>query len=229
MSGLHIDMAPSLLCLATLMATPSSVLIAEEHEMMRPLLARALGDGADGSVVSGAASIRAAMLVAATRAPDLVIVDAKLPDGSGPELVRSLRRASPRTRALVVGDGEGLPLVRDALRAGADGVVMKRSGTATLLAALQAIAGGECYFCPASLRLLVEAVRGEDHAPLTAGERAVLGAVARGENAKAIAAQRRLQPKTVRNQLSRLKAKLGIRETAGLVRYAIQHGIAGLP
>ncbi len=210
------------------MAAPKRILIAEEHEMMRELLSRLLGSGNDGLVVSGVGTIREALALAPTLAPELAIVDWQLPDGFGSELVRELRTASPGTRSLIVSDDERLHLVRDSLRAGATGVVMKSSSTDTLRAAVTAVADGHCYFCPTSLRLLVDVVRSDNHPPLTASELAVLRAVARGANATAIAAHRRLRPKTVRNQLSKLKAKLGIRETAGLVRYAIQQGLVEL-
>ncbi len=172
--------------------------------MMRELLARLLGAGADGPLVAGAGTIREALALAAVLPPDVAVVDWRLPDGHGPELVRALRRIHPAIRVLVVSSNEQAHLVRASIRAGAAGVVMKRSSTETLRAAVAAVHAGGHYFCPLSLRLLVEAMRAEAAVPLTASEHVVLRAVAGGENLKSIAARRRLRPKTVHNHLSNL-------------------------
>jgi DNA-binding NarL/FixJ family response regulator len=118
--------------------------------------------------------------------------------------------------------------VREAIDAGVHGFVMKRASYDTLLEAIRTVIGGKSYYCAVSSRLLVEALRtaadGSVHA-LTSRERDILLGIARGESIKAIAHRLALSPKTVNNQLATLREKLGIRETAGLLRYAARHGL----
>ena len=98
--------------------------------------------------------------------------------------------------------------------------------------AIVTVLDGRSYYCPTSSRLLVEAMRSRTQqlaANLTQREREVLRGIARGDNTKEIAGQLGLELKTVHNHLANLKDKLGIREPAGLVRYAIKHGFVEAP
>jgi two-component system nitrate/nitrite response regulator NarL len=105
---------------------------------------------------------------------------------------------------------------------------MKRASFDTLLEAIRAVVKGKSYYCSVSSRLLVEALRTAAHSggdTLTARERDILRGVAGGQSIKVIAHRFGLSPKTVNNQFSTLKDKLGIRDSAGLVRYAVNHGL----
>jgi two-component system nitrate/nitrite response regulator NarL len=105
---------------------------------------------------------------------------------------------------------------------------MKRASYDVLLEAIHAVVGGKSYYCSVSSRLLVEALRTAADSkanPLTSRERDILLGVARGESIKEIAHRFQLSPKTVNNQLASLRDKLGIRDTAGLMRYAAKHGL----
>jgi DNA-binding NarL/FixJ family response regulator len=118
--------------------------------------------------------------------------------------------------------------VREAIDAGVHGFVMKRASYDTLLEAIRTVLAGKSYYCTVSSRLLVEALRTAADASanaLTPRERDIVRGIARGESIKAIAGRLGLSPKTVNNQYSSLKDKLGIYDAVGLVRYAIRHGL----
>jgi DNA-binding NarL/FixJ family response regulator len=164
--------------------------------------------------------------------PDLAIVDWMLPDGRGFELVRQVGPKLPRTRWLFVSSNEQGHLVREAVSLGVHGFVMKRSDLATLRAAIAAVLAGEKYYCPASARLLVDKMVDESRTVavnLTAREREVLRGFAGGENPKSLAVRLGVSVKTVQNHLTMLKDKLGLREPAELVHYAIKHGYVEPP
>lgn len=211
------------------MKSTTSVLIIEDHVMFREMLGRLLADEADIGEVAGTGTCAKGLEMAGRLKPTLAIIDWQLPDGKGTELVRELRIRSPRTRIVMISSSEQAHLVRQAIELGVAGFVMKRANTETLRSAIRTVLNGEAYYCPVSSRLLVNVLCAESATPLTASERAILQGVARGENIKTIAARLNIQPKTLQNHLTNLKDKLGIHETAGLVVYAIKHGLVEAP
>ena len=159
--------------------------------------------------------------------PELAIVDWMLPDGRGFELVRTVGPKLPRTRWLFVSSNEQGHLVREAVSLGVHGFVMKRSDLSVLRTAIATVLGGEKYYCPASAALLVDKMVDESRvigAALTSREREVLRGFAAGTNTKILAERLGISPKTVQNQLTSVKDKLGLFEPAQLVHYAIKHG-----
>ncbi|HEY9249093.1 MAG TPA: response regulator transcription factor, partial [Rariglobus sp.] len=160
--------------------------------------------------------------------PDLMVVDWSLPDGDAALLVRTLASELPSIRWLVVSSHEDEGTLRNALALGVHGIVLKQSPLETFLEAMKQVLAGGTFYCPRSSRLLVESLRSE--APvlgsaLTLRERDVLRGLAKGLNPKEIAGQLGASAKTVQNQISQLKDKLGIREPAGLIRYAQDNGL----
>ncbi len=210
------------------MKATASVLIIEDHLMMREMLARVMAEEPAVGEIEGAGDCASGLALAGKLKPTLAIVDWMLPDGKGTDLVRQLRLCSSTTRCVMLSSHEQPHLVREAIDLGVAGFVMKRASTDTLRTAIRAMLADGVFYCPDSSRLLIEALCART-ATLTEGERAILRSIARGENIKSIAAHQRLKPKTVHNHLANLKDKLGIRETAGLVRYAIKHGLVEAP
>lgn len=211
------------------MKSTTSVLIVEDHAMFREMLGRLLAEEADIGEVAGAGTCATGLEMAGRLKPTLAIVDWMLPDGKGIDLVRELRIRSPRTRIVMISSNEQAHFVREAIELGVAGFVLKRANTETLRAAIRTVLRGEAYYCPVSSKLLVNVLCAQSTTPLTAGERAILQGVARGDNIKTIAANQHIRPKTVQNHLANIKDKLGIHETAGLVFYAIKHGLVEAP
>jgi DNA-binding NarL/FixJ family response regulator len=211
---------------------PARVVLVEDHTMVRQLFAHLVRDDLGLTLAADCTTVAEAQVALVREQPDLAIVDWMLPDGRGFDLVRSVGPKLPRTRWLFVSSNEQGHLVREAVSLGVHGFVMKRSDLATLRTAISTVLSGEKYYCQASARLLVDKMVDEGRTlaiNLTAREREVLRGFARGENSKALAERLRVSSKTIQNHLTLLKEKLGLREPAELVHYAIKHGYVEAP
>jgi DNA-binding NarL/FixJ family response regulator len=199
-----------------------------EHGMGRQLLAQLLTAELGLDLVTQVSTVAEAVaaLVGERPAPDLVIVSSTLPDGRGADVVRRLAPRAPNLRWFMLSAREQAPIVREAANLGVQGFVMARSDLSVFRDGLRRVLAGETYYCPAAARLLAEHVVNESAStsPLTPREREVLRGFARGENTKVIAQRLGMNVKTVQNHLTSLKDKLGMREPAELVRYAMKHG-----
>lgn len=206
------------------------ILLIEDHLMVSDMIAHTVRDQLHATLVRTCSTVEEARRALLAESVDLVVFDWALPDGRGISLVREFRQALPKTRWICISSNEQAHLVREATELGVQGFVLKRSDLAVFRTAVHEVLAGRSYYCPTSAQLLVHAVLTETSATqLTARERELLRRFARGMNAKVIAEDLGLQPKTVHNSLSAIKDKLGIQEAAGLVLYAIQHGLIEAP
>lgn len=204
------------------------VAIIEDHALVRQLVVKLLEDAPSVELSGAFGSIEQGVAECLKLRPTLVIVDWLLPDGCGVDVVRALGSQLKTTRFLILSSVEKAYVVRQAIDLGVHGFVMKREPYEVLLEAIRTIATGRSYYCPTSSQLLIESLRqtATDSAPqLTSRERDILRAISRGEPIKVVAARLGLSPKTLNNQLSFLKGKLGIFDTVNLARYAEQHGL----
>lgn len=204
------------------------IALVTDHGLVRQLLAQLLTVELGLHLVTQAGTVAEAEQALVTERPtvDLVIVGSTLPDGRGADVVRRVAAHAPSTRWFMLSSREHAPIVREAANLGVQGFVMARSDLNVFRDGLQRVLAGETYYCPAAARLLAEHVVNESSAtsPLTPREREVLRGFARGENTKVIAQHLGMNVKTVQNHLTSLKDKLGRREPAELVRYAMKHG-----
>jgi DNA-binding NarL/FixJ family response regulator len=158
----------------------------------------------------------------------LVVLDLVLPDMSGLDVLRGLKRARRCPRVLVVTACEQPLAIRDALDAGAHGIVTKGAPLHELITAIERVAANGTFFCAASSELLRRAAQSPVEGKLlTVRERAVLQRVARGATSKEIAADLGLSDKTVHNHRANIRKKLGISDLAGLIRFATARGLIG--
>lgn len=203
------------------------VVLIEDHTLVRHVLTCVLVDRLGCALVATCGTKAEGLAACRRERPDLVVLDWMLPDGSGCELVREIGGELAGTRWLALSAHENAPTVRRAVECGVHGFVMKQSSLECFEDALRRLLAGERYFCPNASRLLAGSLRADGgvESELTARERQILALYATGENPKAIAASLGVSPKTVQNQLTRLRDKLGLYEPAQLVRYAIDRGI----
>jgi DNA-binding NarL/FixJ family response regulator len=202
------------------------LLIADDHTVLRECLVTTLRASGDCLVVGEAGDGVSAIELAHSLQPDVAVVDISMPRLNGVEVVRRLTAELPRTRVLVLTMHEEDEYVVQMVRAGARGYLVKHAATAELLTAIRAIASGGVYFGPYATRLLAgqlqQPTSDDPYGTLSAREREVLHLVVDGLTIKEIARQLDISAKTAENHRSRLLAKLGVRNSAELVRYAVR-------
>lgn len=208
----------------------SSILLVDDHAVLRAGLQLLLDGQPDLCVIGEAEDVRTAVAQATTLQPDLILLDLSLTGSSGLAAIPALRAVAPHSRILVLTMHDDEGYVRQALAAGANGYVLKRAADADLIAAIRAVLRGELYIHPALTRQLLENLLPQTPAlnpweSLSEREREVLLLVARGYTAAEIAEQLSLSPKTVETYRTRGMEKLGLRSRAALVQYALNHNL----
>ena len=207
------------------------VLIADDHTMVRESLVGLLQAEPDMQVVAQAANGHDAIALALECEPDVVVTDLSMAGLGGLEVIRRLHESLPRTRVLVLTMHQEDEYVLQAVRAGASGYLVKDSAASELLAAVRALHAGHAHFGPQAARALADQLQrpgrmvDDPYGTLTAREREVLHLIAEGMTTKEVARRLSIGVKTAENHRGRVLAKLGLRNTAEVVRYAIGKGL----
>jgi DNA-binding NarL/FixJ family response regulator len=198
-----------------------SVLIVDDHPVVRQGL-RALLEVQDDMTVAGEAGDGpAAISLAESLRPDIVLLDLKLPGMDGVAVLRPLRAAG--LRVLVLTSATEPSAAAAAVRAGAAGVVYKDIDPAALVRAIRSVHDGNVLLAPEAVGSLIRGSRADT---LTAREREVLAAVADGKSNREIARLLRVSEKTVKAHVSAVLAKLGVQDRTQAAVYAVRHGKA---
>jgi len=210
----------------------TTVFVADDHTIVREGLASLLAAQPDIRVVGTAADGREALRQALALRPEVVIMDISMPQMNGIEAARELRERAPQVRVVILSMHSSVEHVSHALEAGASGYVLKESAGQEIIDAVRAVRAGRRYLSPSVAEAMAEHIgRGTGTSPLeslSARERQVLQLVAEGRSSAQIAAALHLSPKSVDTYRSRVMQKLHIHDIAGLVKFAIQHGLTPL-
>lgn len=209
---------------------PTRILLADDHLVVREGL-RSLLEYHGLEVVAQAADGYEAIELARVVRFDVAVLDISMPRVNGVDSAREILIFAPHCRIVVLTVHSGEPQIAAAFRAGVRGYILKTQAADELMNAIRAVAGGGTYLSPHVSGILLDAYLagstiGED--PLTLREREVLQLVAEGRSTKEIAGTLGVTVKTAECYRSRLKAKLDVHDTAGLVRYAIRRGFVAL-
>ncbi len=209
------------------------VLIADDHNLVRQGIRALLERADDIQVVAEAADGLEALELAFEFRPDVLVLDVGMPNLSGTQTLEHLGRASPQTQAVILSMYSDEALVRQALRSGARGYLLKNSIKEELILAVRAAARGEIYLSPPVSNVLVDGFLDQpaDNGPLdalTPREREVMKLIAEGQTNAGIARLLHISVKTVEKHRANLLAKLGVRDTAALVRLAVQYRLVFL-
>ena len=206
------------------------LLVVDDHEVVREGLVALLGRRPGFQVVAQAGTVAEAVAAAHRFEPDLVVMDVRLPDGSGVEACREIRSELPRTRVIMLTSYPDEEAVLSAIVAGASGYLLKQTRARDLVAALEAVGRGESLLDPAVTEKVLERVRrlaaggGTDElAQLTGQERRILALVADGKTNKEIAAEISLSDKTVKNYVSSILSKLNLERRAQAAAFVARH------
>jgi two-component system, NarL family, response regulator DevR len=211
-------------------ARPMRVMIVDDHEVVRQGLVALLSRREEFEVVAEAGSVGEAIANAQRYMPDLVVMDVRLPDGSGIEACREIRSEMPETKVVMLTSYPDEEAVLSAIIAGASGYLLKQVRGRDLVSALKAVGRGDSLLDPAITERVLERVRRvasgverDELADLTSQERKILMLVAEGKTNKEIASDVFLSDKTVKNYVSSILAKLNLQRRAQAAAFVARH------
>lgn len=215
------------------MKTIIRVLLADDHAVLRSGLRLLLTGTNEYEIVGEASSGTETLSLAEQLQPDLILLDLSMPALGGLEALPTLRKLVPSARILILTMHDDPQYLRQALKHGASGYVLKKAADAELLSALRAVLRGEVYVHPSMTRVLLEDILPETQSrnheqswdALSEREQEVLKMVALGHTSAEIADRLSLSAKTVETYRARGMEKLGLRSRAALVKFALQEGL----
>jgi len=204
------------------------ILLADDHAVVRQGFGRILASHDDMEVVGEAGNGREAVQLAEELKPDVVVMDVSMPELNGIEATRRLTKAAPRTRVLALSMHKDSVYVREILRAGAQGFLLKDASDHDLITAVRAVGQGQGYISPSVSEAVLSDYRRHVSDPidlLTSREREVLQLIAEGKTNKEIAAALNLSVYTVDAHRGRVMEKLNLHSTGEIVRFAMRNGL----
>ena len=211
---------------------PIRILIADDHGIVAEGLKHLIEAQPDMEVVAVVGDGREAVQQAREVQPDVVLMDLSMPELNGADATRAILQRDPKCRVIVLSMYAQREYVRRALKAGAAGYVVKRSAAKEVVEAIRAVHAGQRYLSPRVADVVLEDYTDDKQddllSRLSAREREVLQLLAEGKTGAQIAEKLSLSQKTVETYRARLVEKLGIRDVAGLVKFAIQRGLVSL-
>jgi DNA-binding NarL/FixJ family response regulator len=210
------------------------VLIADDDDLMRAGLVELLSGEPEIEIVGEASTGRQAVERSRRLAPDVVLMDVRMPDLDGIEATGELARAAPDSKVLILTTFEQDDYIFGALRAGASGFLLKRSRPEDLITAVRIVAAGESLLAPSVTRRVIDRMA-EQPLPvlstqakldeLTPREREVLELIARGLSNREIATALFVEESTVRTHVKRIQMKLQLRDRVQIVIFAYETGV----
>ena len=207
---------------------PIRILLADDHAVVRHGFKMILDAQPDMEIVGEAGNGREAIELAERFRPDIIVMDVAMPELNGIEATRRLASSTPHARVLALSMHKDSVYVREILRAGARGYLLKDSVAADLVSAVRAVASGEGYLSPGVSNSILDDYRRHVTNPidlLTSREREVLQMLAEGKTNKEIAGILNLSVYTVDAHRGRIMEKLNLHSINELVRFAVRNGL----
>jgi DNA-binding NarL/FixJ family response regulator len=206
---------------------PVTVVLAEDHQIVRQGI-RALLDREGFEVVAEASNGQEAVQITHAHKPEIAVLDVGMPIMNGLDAAQEINRTAPSTKTILLTRHDDDQYVLAALKAGVRGYVLKSQATFDLVQAIREVNRGGYYLSPGVSRTVIDAFLTKSdlgNSQLTARERQVLQLISEGRTTKEVATVLGVSVKTAESHRTRLMQKLDIHATAGLVRYAIRHGL----
>nr|WP_086937984.1 response regulator transcription factor [Thaumasiovibrio occultus] len=204
------------------------VLLADDHQLVREGLQARLERQSNIDVVGTVSNGKAAIDEAQRLSPDIVLCDVNMPELSGIDVLSALKNSD--ISVVLVSMHDNTEYIVNAMRLGAKGYILKDVPSQELITAIETVYQGNAYFSAAVSQRLFDSMNQlkqghQDSQGLTQRERDVLTLIAAGECNKNVARQLNISVRTVETHRLRLKKKLGLNSTAGLVKYALSQGL----
>ncbi len=207
------------------MTNPIRVLIVDDHPMVAEGIEAILETYDDIKVVGTATNGREAIDKAVALSPDVVLMDLNMPGMSGLSATEMILEQCPTMRILVLTMHDSAEYISTALSHGALGYVLKDVPTDEIKDAIDSVMRGEQYLCTGAKSSLVPRKIADGREPLTSREQTILLQLAQGRSNREVADNLDISVHTVETHRRNIKRKLGISSTAGLTRYAMEHGV----
>src|SRR2546426_6708881 len=209
---------------------PIRVMLVDDHELVRQGVATMLAKAEDLAVVGEAKTGREAIETARKELPDVVLMDVRMPDMDGLEATRRIKEERSRTAVVILTMHENPAYLREAVRAGAAGYLLKDVSRDELIDAIKQISTGGAFIDPQMLKGMLSDMKPTAPAPaqargLTKREREILALVAEGLSNREIAERLVLSPETVKSHVAAILEKLGVSDRTQAAIYAVRHGL----
>jgi DNA-binding NarL/FixJ family response regulator len=208
-----------------------TVLLADDHVIVREGIRSLLQSREEIEIIGEASNGLEAVKKAAELKPDIVIMDISMPILNGLEATRQIRELHLGSKVIILSMHENPESVKQSLKAGVAGYIIKKSAASDLFNAVFAVHGGDAYFSPSVSKMILEDyvdVTKGDNEILTARERQILQLVVEGHGNKEIADLLCISVKTVEGHKENIKKRLNVRDQIELVRYAIAKGMVSV-
>ena len=210
------------------------VLLVDDHELVRQGIAAMLSAAGDVQIVGNARSGREALEVARRELPDIVLMDVKMPDMDGLEATRKIKEERPRTAVIMLTMHDNPTYLRDAVRAGAAGYLLKDVSKDELIDAIRQVATGGAFIESQMLKGMLSEMKPSGQAApaaknLTKRESEILSLVAEGMSNREIAEKLVLSPETVKSHVAAILEKLNVSDRTQAAIYAVRHGLVETP
>ena len=207
------------------------VLIADDHAIVRAGLRALLNSEPSMELVGEATGGYEAIELAGKSNADILVLDISMPDLDGISVTKKIKSQFPGLRILILTVHEDEALLRESIKVGASGYVLKRAAETELISAIHAIIGGALYVDPSMVRILLSdeikptATLPEPVEPLTHREKEILKLIVQGYTNRQVGEELNISMRTVEGHRANLAAKLGLHSRVELVRYAREHGL----
>ena len=200
------------------------VLIVDDHPMVAEGIQSILEDHEGLEVIGTLSNGRAVVDQLETLAPDVILMDLNMPEVGGLMATELVMERRPETRVLILSMHDSPEYIASALNHGAMGYILKDVPTEQIATAIETVMRGERYLCTGAEGAMLPKPCAED-SPLTGREQTILLQLAQGASNKEVAQTLDISVRTVETHRKNIKRKLGISSTAGLTRYALEHGV----
>ena len=209
------------------------VLVVDDHAVFSDALATILGTNPDFQVVGKGSTVEEAIQRAHELQPDVVLLDVHMPDGSGVDAARIIKRDRPQTQVVILTSDEEESVLRSAVEAGVTGYLSKHESAQQVMQAVRSAAHGETLIAPYMLARLLSGMQTKPQAgpasPLTARELAVLQELALGHDNHTVARTLQMAPNTARTHVQNILSKLGVHSKLEAVSLGIREGWIRIP
>ena len=202
------------------------IVIADDHKMFRQGLVSTLGNEADITIVGEASNGKEVLQLLKKEVPDVLLLDIEMPEMDGFDSMRALKKDKYRTKILVLTMHKSPEFIKNIIKAGASGYLEKDVGTKSLLEAIRTVHSTGTFYSPETSKLVLESMSDDYQSQqISPREKEIIKLIADQYTTAEIAEALFISKHTVESHRQNILLKLGLKNTAGLVKYAIQKGI----